>query len=78
VSDKDVVKQNILGHSPELDSDTSNLGKVGRSRIFIILRVGDPRGLPQTLVSGIGDLGNRPFSLSVSATYSLRSAEEMS
>jgi hypothetical protein len=57
------LTQDVLGHGPELDSDTGELGEVRRGLVLEERWVGDLARGPDALVLGVGDLGNGPLAL---------------
>lgn len=59
----EILTQNILGHSPQLDSNTGNLCEIRWRRVLKVSWVWDPSRRPWALVRWVGDLGNGPFTL---------------
>lgn len=55
--------KNVLGHSPKLDTDTSDLGEIRRRRVLEESRVGDLRRSPRSLIGRVRDFRDCPLAL---------------
>lgn len=65
VANVNVVKEDVLGHGPELDTDTTNGLEVGRLKVLVKVGVVNAARTPNTLVRWVGLLGTSPDALVV-------------
>ena len=63
VADVDVVEEDILGHAPDLEADTTNLVEVRGRLVLEVVGVGDLARSPGTLVVGVVNEGSGPLAL---------------
>jgi len=57
------LTQDVLSHGPQLETDTSQRGKVRRMLIQVVTGVRDLSRRPNSLVGGVLDKRRRPFAL---------------